>query len=157
MSDTVHELYGNRVRVRVCGLLAEQDRILMINHRSLGSENFWAPPGGGLNFGESAIAGLIREMKEETGLEAEVGDLRFVCEFNHSPLHAVELFFLVKRVGGSLAVGADPEMSGQQIIREVRFMTWKELEKINPHWLHGVFREVAEPSQIMQLRGYFRV
>ncbi len=35
----------------------------------------WTLPGGGLDFGEDPVDGLLRELREETGLETAVGDL----------------------------------------------------------------------------------
>jgi len=158
MTGQVQELYGNRLRVRTCGLLIENERLLMVNHRSLSETDFWAPPGGGLNFGEPAASCLQRELREETGLETEVGEFLFACEFIQKPLHAIELFFLVRHIGGNLVTGRDPEMKGQdQIIKAVRFLPWDEIQKMSPQALHGIFRFTEEPAQITRLRGYFKL
>jgi 8-oxo-dGTP diphosphatase len=94
-------LYGNRIRVRACGICIENDRVLMIGHRAiLGENTFWSPPGGGVEVGEMAEDALKREFLEETGLEISVGKLLLMNEFVKLPLHGIELFFVVKRVGG---------------------------------------------------------
>jgi 8-oxo-dGTP diphosphatase len=156
IANPIVQTYGNRLRVRVCGLLVESDKILLVNHGGLGPGDFWSPPGGGLNFGEDAKAGLKREMKEETGIEIEVDEFLFVCEFLHEPLHAVELFFKVHRTGGDLKTGTDPEMKSQ-IIRTVRFLDWKEVAALHPGNLHGSFGLAVTPSKIMNLNGYFKL
>ena len=41
-------LYGHRLRLRVCGLYREADRLLMVRHRGITkTDTFWSPPGGG--------------------------------------------------------------------------------------------------------------
>ncbi len=158
MANRVHEIYGNRLRIRACGLLIEKEELLMVNHQSISKHDFWAPPGGGVGFGESIEACLVREMLEETGLKTEVLAFLFVCEFIEKPLHAIELFFLLRRIGGSLVTGHDPEMKMEdQIIQTVRFLDTDEIRIMDPATLHGIFRFVKEPLQITGLRGYFKL
>ena len=158
MANQVHELYGNRLRVRACGILVENESILMVNHRSLSKSDFWAPPGGGVNFGETITACLQREMLEETGLAVEAGEFLFACEFIQKPLHAIELFFHLTRYGGVLVSGLDPEMKTEdQIIKSVRFLAWEEIQKMDTEKLHGIFRFVKQPAEITGLRGYFKL
>jgi 8-oxo-dGTP diphosphatase len=97
MDQEITALYGKKVRVRVCGLCWEDNKLLLVNHRSLKPVNFWAPPGGGLEFGEKVENALKREFGEETGLEIAVTRFAFGCEYIQDPLHAIELFFHVKR------------------------------------------------------------
>jgi len=95
MEDTVHSYYGNRLRVRACGICIVNEKLLMVNHSGLTDGNFWAPPGGGIQLNESATDCLKREIAEETGLTVEVTKFLFACELISKPLHSVELFFLV--------------------------------------------------------------
>jgi 8-oxo-dGTP diphosphatase len=130
MSQWVSQSYGGRVRLRAAGVLIENDEILLVKMLGLGKEGvFWAPPGGGIEFGESIAAGLIREFKEETGLEVEVGLLVCVHEYIEPPLHAVELFYSVRRVGGQLTLGKDPETE-KQLIAELCFLSKQQVLKI---------------------------
>jgi 8-oxo-dGTP diphosphatase len=152
----VVSIYGNRLRLRVCGLFREGNRLLMVRHRGLGPANtFWSPPGGGVEFGETAPSALIREFAEETGLDVVIGELLFVNEFVAPPLHAVELFFVVQCIGGSIRQGIDPEMSpDDQIIDEVRFMGFDEIKEQSPEKIHALFRYCSSLEDVFQLRGY---
>ena len=140
MIDSVYQAYGNKLRVRVCGLCLEKDYLLMVNHHGIVDGDFWAPPGGGLQFGETAEICLKREFFEETGLEIQIQSFLFNSEFIHLPLHALELFFLVSRKSGDLQRGFDPEMIDDQIIKDVKYMSWAEIDRLSPVRKHGIFR-----------------
>ena len=152
----VVNLYGNRLRTRVCGLCRNGDRLLMVRHRGIGeNDTFWCPPGGGAQFGETVPDALRREFGEETGLIVEVGKLLFVNEFLVEPLHALELFFVVDAIGGELRLGSDPEMDADgQIIAEVRWMTFAELKAYPPADVHSLFGRCYSLDDVYRLSGY---
>jgi 8-oxo-dGTP diphosphatase len=156
MESEIIKIFGNRLRVRVCGICIEDQRILLVKHHALGPKGvFWSPPGGGLEFGESAEESLKREFLEETGLQTEVVRFLFTHEFLEEPLHAIELFFEVRKTGGRLKTGTDPEMKGgNQIIQEVKFVSQAELKIFEPSTLHNIFRLVDEPMKVLNLEGY---
>lgn len=151
-------MYGNRLRLRVCGLYRDGDRLLMVRHRGVGpTDTFWCPPGGGLQFGETAPDALIREFAEEAGLTVEVGSLLFVNEFMQPPLHAMELFFEVRATGGTIRQGIDPEMSlDEQIIDEVRLMDFDEIKRHPPEAVHALFQHCTSLDDVFRLRGYLQ-
>jgi 8-oxo-dGTP pyrophosphatase MutT (NUDIX family) len=68
---------GRRFRLRAAGVAIRHGRVLL-NHwegfRSL------ALPGGGVEQGESSDAALVREMKEELGVDARLGRLLWVVQ-----------------------------------------------------------------------------
>lgn len=158
MKSEIIEKFGNQVRVRVCGLCWQDDHLLLINHVGLHKGNFWAPPGGGIDFTQPATEALAQEFLEETGLRIKPVGLQFVCEYVNPPLHAVELFFSVQVTGGSLTRGTDPEMKEpNQLIEDVRFLSWAEILQINGSEKHGIFRFCKQAKDLRKLTGFYRI
>ena len=156
--DFIHQHYGNRLRLRVCGVCIEGNKILMIRHAGLGQAGeMWLPPGGEAEWGSSLTENLEREFREETGLKVSVGKFLFVHEHLQAPLHAVEIFFEVRKTGGSLVKGTDPELPDQQqIIKEVRFLDFAEFKSIGKERLHACFRHCHHPKELNKIAGYFK-
>ncbi len=155
--ENIFESFGGKLRIRVCGILLEDESILLVKHKYLGTKGIlWAPPGGGMIFNQTTEENLIREFREETGLEVAVENFLFINEFLDPPLHAIELFFEVKRQGGQLTRGWDPEMSGQeQIIESVNFLNMADLRRIPIEQLHHIFSIEINPIKIKQLNGMY--
>jgi len=165
MSPEISEPYTNRARVRVCGLCWQGEKLLMVNHLGLTSGSFWSPPGGGIEFGEPAQEALIREFREETGVDILPEQFRFVCEYIQQPLpsgqasiHAVELFFAVNYLKGEALKGSDPESDAKhQIITGVKYMSTEEILAISADERHGVFRLVNSAADLKSLTGFYRI
>lgn len=158
MDQNVKTLYGNKVRVRVSGLCWKDDSLLLINHNLYQEHDFWAPPGGGLEFGQRIEEGLMREFMEETGLQIRVDGFRFVAEYVNPPLHAIELFADVSIVEGKLITGSDPEMNAEnQIIRVVKFVPWETVKAIPEHGKHGILKLCKTIKELKTLAGFYRI
>ena len=112
-------------KVRITGILVEDDNILLLDQDVTASRH-WSLPGGALEPGETIEQCLIREMKEETGLDVAVGDLLYICDRIHGGNHVVHLTFLMTRKGGLLKRGYEPEPGANQI-RDVRMVPLGEL------------------------------
>lgn len=88
------------MQVRVTGVVIEGDRILLLN-QDTDSGRSWSLPGGKVEQGETLREALVREMREETGLDVRPGRLLYVCD--HLPgggTHVVHLTFEASRTGG---------------------------------------------------------
>lgn len=151
------KIYHEKVRVRVCGILIEDSRILMLKHNNLGPKGYlWAPPGGGVEFHDTATSALIKEFLEETGLEVSICDFLFVNEYIDQKYHAVELFFQVEKKGGRLKLGTDPEVPAEeQILDEFKWFTFAELDAMDHSTLHSIFGSVKSSKKILELRGFY--
>ncbi len=114
--------YGQWVHIRVTGVLIEDDQILLLNQETDGPRT-WSLPGGKVEDGETLAQALVREMREETGVEARPGRLLYLCD--HVPAHVVHITFEVERVGG--AIGAVEEGKDTRPIRGVEFVKLSDL------------------------------
>lgn len=127
MNQEIINQYGNQLRVRVCGICVQKGKILLVNHSGMNeSGEFWSPPGGGLQFGETIEDCLKREFLEETSTVISVGSFLKINEFVQPPLHAIELFYEVKILSSEIEIGFDPEME-EQIIKDVKWLSFEEV------------------------------
>jgi 8-oxo-dGTP diphosphatase len=154
MERDVARVYGHKVRVRACGICVSENGLLMVNHHGITPSNFWAPPGGGVEFGNTIAETLKREFLEETGLEIEAGRFLFGCEYIHDPIHAIEVFYEVRPIGGKLKRGKDPEI---QIITEVRYMSFREVKELPVKEVHGIFRFTERVEDLEKLTGFYSI
>ena len=154
----INEAYGNRLRIRVCGICIQENKLLLMKHKNLGKTgSLWAPPGGGMEYGESAEEALKREFREETHLDIEVVEFLFVHEYLDPPLHGIELFFRVKIVDGELGLGHDPEMSvTDQILTEANFKDLQVLKNTDYDSLHYVLQNSKDLETLINQKGYFK-
>ncbi len=119
----------------------EEKRVLMVRQRHE-DKDIWMVPGGAIEEKENSHQAAIREVKEETGLDVEIGKLIWhVEEVSENRGQRFVNFFLGKICGGTLELGYDPELLGQeQVMKEVRFVSREELKKLDnvyPDYLRG--------------------
>ncbi len=80
--------------------------ILLIKRRTVPFSGYWALPGGRVDFGETVEQSIVREVKEETGLDVAV--MRKIGEYHEQGVQdGVEYdyypaCFLVNVVGGEI-------------------------------------------------------
>ena len=143
------------VRVRVCGLHCTKHGILLLKHEGIGKNGFlWSPPGGGIESNENARDALVREFKEETHLDILVKDFCFINEYLDKRVHAIELFFTVRVIGGCLKLGKDPELK-KQILTKADYLSFEYVNQLNSLNKHNAFQFCSDAAQINKLRGYY--
>jgi len=158
MSDLKADIiknFGDKLRIRVCGLYLENNRLLLLKHHSIGAHTIlWSPPGGGMDFAENAAQTLVREFEEETGLTPTVYQFGFVHEYVNPPMHAVELFFIITKAKGTAQLGKDPEMTGEQMLQELAFVDLETLNNIPDEQKHFLLRNLKSWEELMRRTGY---
>jgi 8-oxo-dGTP diphosphatase len=63
----------SRVLCAVKALMTHQERFLVLKQRKPDGVEYWDFPGGRMHHGETPHQTLLREVKEETGLEVTIG------------------------------------------------------------------------------------
>lgn len=98
-------------KVEVRGLLLnENDEILMVEEKL--DPGKWSIPGGWCDIGFSPKEVMIKEMKEETGLDVEIVRVLAILDkkfYNHpsEPFYTYKIIFLCKKVDGNLKTTFD--------------------------------------------------
>lgn len=89
----------------------ERGRLLMVKRAEEATRpGLWAIPAGFVNYGEDVREAAARELVEETGLEAAIGEPMFVASNFHDPEKlTVGIWFRGTVTGGSLQAGDDAE------------------------------------------------
>ena|SRR5688572_12392079 len=67
---------------RACAAILKDDKILMVCHQTA-TRMYWTLPGGGTQGRESLEQTVLREVKEETGLEVEIIQLLFEEDYEY--------------------------------------------------------------------------
>jgi 8-oxo-dGTP diphosphatase len=142
----IDQLFGGKVRVRVSGILVENHKILLIKQKAKTENGYlWLPAGGGVEFGEKIETCLAREFKEETNLEVELLHFYGLTEFIEKPLHAIELFYLVKKISGEIKKGTDPELSEKnQLLTDIQWFSKQEISALTPDSRHKILNQVLD-------------
>lgn len=95
------------MKERARAIIVKDGAVLTIK-RNKNNEIYWVFPGGGIETGEDAVRALIRECKEELGVDVMVGDLWqenfFVGPDN---LEQKEYFYKCEIAGGELGTGEE--------------------------------------------------
>ena len=96
-------------KLTVDGIVESDKMVLLVKRRKEPFKNMWALPGGFVNYGEKVEDAVIREVKEETGLDTRVERLFGVySDPDRDPRgHTVSIVFVLQIVGGELRGGDD--------------------------------------------------
>ena len=125
--ERIHEIKMTKRLIRVgtrAVIFNEDNEILVVTN--LPETDYYYLPGGGVGFQEKIEDCLVREVREETGLDVEVDRLLWVRDFieGFPDLHGIEIFFLATITGGEFKPvhATDP--------LESSFMTVEKLESV---------------------------
>ena len=130
-----------KLKVRATAILIEQDKILLVEQQvgSKGNRN-WSLPGGTLEQGETLEQCVIREVKEETGLDVVIKKLLYICDRIDNDGHVVHISFAVTKLSGEITLGSEPECDAYSI----KSVCMVPIESLNDYGFSLKFRELAQ-------------
>ena len=143
-------LYPEHPIVSVGGVIVNGDRVLLIKRAHEPLKGTWSIPGGVVELGETLTEAVAREVREETGLDVEVGPVLEVLDrIHHAANGRVEYHFVivdylcsVRR--GTLACGTDAA--------DARWFSRAELDRVSlTPSLRAVIAKARETSLTPQV------
>jgi len=131
----------------VAGILEREGKILICRRRADQPHALkWEFPGGKLEPGESAAAALVRELREELGIEATAGAELMRYEFAYPGKQAILLIFLTA-----------PVWRGEIENRIFQTLAWERREALSTYdFLEGdapFLKAFTGPEQRMERRS----
>jgi 8-oxo-dGTP diphosphatase len=88
-------------RISAGAIVEHEGRLLMVRHVRPGRYDFWVAPGGGVEGDERLEEAAAREVREETGLEVEVGRLLYIEDLVSPDCRYVKFWFAAQLLGGA--------------------------------------------------------
>ena len=140
--------YPKHPIVGVGAIIIQNGKILIVRRGSEPGKGKWSVPGGLVELGETVKQTVVREVKEECGLDVEVDRLIDVVDsmtFDENgklKYHFVILDFFVKLKGGELKPGDDAKEA-----------LWVPLEEVEKYDLTRTFRDFLKRN-VEKIRRY---
>ena len=124
-------------------LIEHEDRLVMIRRLAEPLAGYWAPPAGYVESGESVPEAVIREAREETGLDIALDGLHNV--YSRADVNVLIVAYRARVVGGAPVAGDDAI--------EIGLFKPGELPQEPPpssglaidEWLYGVILDATAP------------
>lgn len=139
----VKKLYPEHPIVGVGIVILQDGKLLLAKRGNEPAKGKWSIPGGVVELGESLEAAVVREAKEETGLDVEmpclvdVVDQMDLDKSGKVKYHFVIVDYMVKVKNGTTKAASDVE--------EVRWVALSEVEAYN---LTDSFRRFFQKNKI---------
>lgn len=138
--------------IGVFAIIFDQQKRVLLCHRR--DHDLWNLPGGGLETGEAPWQGVVREVKEEVGLEVAVVDLAGV--YSKPQQNEIVFSFICQIVGGKLTPSSEADRIAYFAFDQIPPNTLlKHMERIKDA-LDGLDKTILKiqpgPSTVSQLK-----
>lgn len=138
----MNRLYPKQPLVGIGAIIISDGKILLEKRKNEPGKGKWSIPGGLVELGETVEQTVLREVKEETGLEVEnpehldVVDNITRDENGQIKYHFIIIDYLVKLKGGMAKAASDAEE-----------LKWVKLDEVEGFDLTKTFREFFERNR----------
>ena len=138
--DITFETDEGRFNYRVCAVLLDQGRILVMQDER--SPYFYLP-GGRVRMGERAEDAVLREVREELGIEAQIerplwlSQAFFTEDVDRADYHELCLYFLLDASDTDLLLRGD-RFRGPEL-RHVHDFEWLPFDRLREEYFYPLF------------------
>lgn len=115
------------MKIRPAIAIIENGKILTM-HYQYGGQDVYNLPGGNLEFGESLTLALARELEEELGIKAEIGELMMIGEVHFPEPQKQTIHFVFE---GKISEGTPMLNPEHTSALAIRWLSIEELTTIN--------------------------
>lgn len=135
-------LYPDKPIVGIGAIIVRNGKMLLEKRKNDPGKGRWSVPGGVVELGENVTQTVIREVKEETGLDVaepehiDVVDQITRDENGRIKYHFVIVDYLVNLKGGTLNAASDADA-----------LQWVSLDDVEKYDLTGTFRAFFERNR----------
>jgi len=146
-------------RIRAAGILIRDGAMLLLRVKDFSGE-YWVPPGGGMESGDqSSRACVIREFKEEAGIDVQAEELICVREFleTHTGRYHAEFFYLITSFLGTPHLENLKGLNDEDYIKAVEWVPIPELvdKRIYPAELKNKLLDLIESQRFSTHLGSY--
>ena len=112
-------------------ILNENKEVVLIKRKNDPYKDFWAIPGGFIDYGETVENAAIREAKEETNIDVELKNICGVySDLNRDPRgHTISIVYIGQ--------GNVEKMKASSDAKDIKFFSFDEVEKIDLAFDHS--------------------
>ncbi len=116
-------------KIRVRAIIIDQDRMLFMKTIKKDT-TYWFLPGGGVEEGETHEVALIRECKEELGVDVLVKEYFDIIKTKYFGWNQEHLLYFCKIIGGEVGTGDGPEFQEGYNYEGEHIPEWLSREEI---------------------------
>lgn len=122
-----------KLQVAARALVVKENKLLLVSNEG----KFWYTPGGRLNANETLSECVVREVKEETGIDVQASEVVSVYDFfdKKDSIHKVEVYFTTKIKSDVIPKNWEDKDGPVKVVKFFSQEELKNMDNIAPSFL----------------------
>jgi 8-oxo-dGTP diphosphatase len=153
-ADAINESFDNiaqELQATARALITKNGKLLLVSDDG----NFWYTPGGRLEKSETLTECLIREVKEETGIQVQPQKMLFIEEFfdNKNKIHKIEVYFVADIKRGRISSNWKDQGGSVKFVKFFSVEEIRNMKNIAPDFLKDGEWKILDKNPYKGYRG----